>query len=191
MSVRGWCVPRGGCVCPGGVCPGGGVSAWGCLPRRGVCVSALGVGVIATPWTDWLADRCKNITFPQLHLRAVKKFSPKFRPKLFIRKLLILVYLLGWMADELICTEIPFSDTKIVLGPNFGDWLNFVTCEHSFRLSVRFRKSLALRFPAIPWLWLVQFPWNGKMSIGCEQSRWQECSLERSGQRQAIRWLGE
>ena len=22
-------------------------------------------------WTEWLADRCKNITFPQLRLRAI------------------------------------------------------------------------------------------------------------------------
>ena len=25
------------------------------------------------PWTEWLKDRCKNITFPQLRLRVVMK----------------------------------------------------------------------------------------------------------------------
>ena len=30
---------------------------------------------ILTPWTDWLTDRCKNITFPQLRLRAVKQIK--------------------------------------------------------------------------------------------------------------------
>ena len=48
-----------GCL-PRGVCPGG-----GCVPR----------GLSGTPnpllWTEWLADRCKNITFPQLRLRVV------------------------------------------------------------------------------------------------------------------------
>ena len=52
-----------------------GESAWRvCLPRRG--------GEVYTPcplharihpmWTEWLTHRCKNITFPQLRLRAVK-----------------------------------------------------------------------------------------------------------------------
>ena len=30
-------------------------------------------------WTEWLTDRCKNITFPQLLLRVVTKFSFKSR----------------------------------------------------------------------------------------------------------------
>ena len=46
-----------GCL-PGGVCPGG------CLPGgRGFTPPLL--------WTEWLTDRCKNITFPQLRLWAV------------------------------------------------------------------------------------------------------------------------
>ena len=24
------------------------------------------------PWTEWLTDKCKSITFPQLRLRAIK-----------------------------------------------------------------------------------------------------------------------
>ena len=28
-------------------------------------------------WTEWLTDRCKNITFPQLRLRAVKILNVK------------------------------------------------------------------------------------------------------------------
>ena len=51
-----------GGVCPGGVCPG--VSA-----RGGVYPS---MHWADTPlWTEWLTDRCKNITFLQLRLRAV------------------------------------------------------------------------------------------------------------------------
>ena len=42
-------VGGGGCVCSQGVCPGG------CIPA---CTEA------DTPlWTEWLTDRCKNITF--------------------------------------------------------------------------------------------------------------------------------
>ena len=55
--------PRAGGVClgEGGVLPRG-VSAWGCLPRE----------LYTAPlWTECLTDRCKNITFPQLRLRAV------------------------------------------------------------------------------------------------------------------------
>ena len=46
------------------------------------------------------------------------------------------------------------------------------------KLTVQFTKPPALRFPAVPWLWLAQFLRNGKMSIGCEWSCRQECSLE-------------
>ena len=45
------CLPRGGGVCPGegGVCPN---ACWDTpLPQ----------------WTEWLADRCKNITFQRLY----------------------------------------------------------------------------------------------------------------------------
>ena len=64
----------------GGVCPGG----WGCLPRSrvcpggclprgclssGECVSQHALG--QTPPVDRMANRCKNITFPQLRLRTV------------------------------------------------------------------------------------------------------------------------
>ena len=48
----------GGGVCPEGVCPGVVVYPsmhWGRHPPR----------------TEWLTDRCKNITFPQLRLRMV------------------------------------------------------------------------------------------------------------------------
>ena len=56
------CLPRG-CL-PRGVSVLGGVSAWECLPR-GVC----------TP-VNRITDRCTNITFPQLRLRAVISISP-------------------------------------------------------------------------------------------------------------------
>ena len=81
-----------GCVCPGEGCQPGrvsargvsakgclcqGVSTRGCLP--GECLPGGGVvypvhaGIHTTPlWTEWLTDRCKNITFPQLRLRTVK-----------------------------------------------------------------------------------------------------------------------
>ena len=58
MHWRGGCFPRGS-VCPGGVCPG-----W-CVPQH---------PLRQTPplRTEWLTDRYKNITFPQLRLRTVK-----------------------------------------------------------------------------------------------------------------------
>ena len=49
----------GGSVCPGECLPRG------CLPKE-VCVHR-------PLWTEWLTDRCKNITFPQLLLRTVIK----------------------------------------------------------------------------------------------------------------------
>ena len=84
VCVQGECLPRG-CVSRMGVCLGVCVQD-GCLPgvcvwpREGcVCLGAVCLGVYApiacwdTPplWTEWLTDRCKNITFPQLRLRAV------------------------------------------------------------------------------------------------------------------------
>ena len=54
-----------GGVCLGGICPGaGGVCPRGCLPKGGVYPSM---------WTEWLTDRCKNITFQQLRLQSVIK----------------------------------------------------------------------------------------------------------------------
>ena len=61
-----------GCVCPGGCLPTGcllrGLSTRRCTPAT--CPSHAG---IHTPpmWTEWLTDRCKNITFPQLRFWAV------------------------------------------------------------------------------------------------------------------------
>ena len=48
-------VSAGGSVCPGGVCPGG------VCPEGVVCVSVY--GSVHPLWTEWLTDRCKNITF--------------------------------------------------------------------------------------------------------------------------------
>ena len=66
---------------PGSVCPGG------CLPRgclsRGVYPSMHWADTLL--WTEWLTDRCKNITFPQLRLRTVIKM-----------KILIYITTLGW-----------------------------------------------------------------------------------------------
>ena len=66
----------GGEVCPGGMVSAGG---GGCLPR---VVSAWGVCIPACTWADPLSvgrmtDRCKNITFPQLRLRTVKRNYPR------------------------------------------------------------------------------------------------------------------
>ena len=73
--------------------PSRGVSAWGCLtrgvPAQGGCLSrglpAQGrgwwwcipacIGADSPLWTEWLTDRCKNITFPQLRLRTVTKHN--------------------------------------------------------------------------------------------------------------------
>ena len=53
---RGWgCVYPGGCVCPGGVFPG----EYGRHPPDQRQTPP-------PPWTEWLTDRCKNITLPQL-----------------------------------------------------------------------------------------------------------------------------
>ena len=67
------CLPRGclpgGCL-PGGVCPRGCLPR-GCLPGGGVADASPGPEADTSLWTEWLTDRCKNITFPQLRLRAV------------------------------------------------------------------------------------------------------------------------
>ena len=64
--VGGWkgvCLPRG--------VSAKGVSAWGCLPRRGgVCL-----GGVHLPPVIRIADRCKNIIFPQLRLQTVIRLS--------------------------------------------------------------------------------------------------------------------
>ena len=71
-----WCVPRGR-VCPGGsACKGGSaqgvsthwVSAWGVSAQVGVCLEGVSQHALRqTPrlCTEWLTDRCKNITSPQ------------------------------------------------------------------------------------------------------------------------------
>ena len=50
------------------------ISGGGCLPR-GHTPPCLLHAVIHLLWTEWLTDRCKNINFPQLSLRVVKKNS--------------------------------------------------------------------------------------------------------------------
>ena len=57
MSIT--CMHWAGVSAQGGVCPGGVYS--------GMQTSPL--------WAEWLTDRSKNITFPQLHLREVKTFD--------------------------------------------------------------------------------------------------------------------
>ena len=59
--------------CSDGLLVGGG---GGCLPKRGVsaegvCIPACTEADTLPLWTEWLTDRCKNITFPQLRLRTV------------------------------------------------------------------------------------------------------------------------
>ena len=58
-------LPYRGSLCPGGLCPGGSLSR--------------GVSVKDTPLCiEWLTDRCKNITFLQLRLQAVKNLIDNF-----------------------------------------------------------------------------------------------------------------
>ena len=75
-----------GCVYPsmhwagGGVCiptcSGQGVSARGwCLPGGGVCAGGCITACTPPLWTEWLTDRCKNITFPQLRLQTAKTWG--------------------------------------------------------------------------------------------------------------------
>ena len=72
----GVCIPGGGCwyayggMDPGGVCPTPPTICLGGL-LRGRGRSAYRGGGRPPLWTEWLTDRCKNITFPQLRLRAV------------------------------------------------------------------------------------------------------------------------
>ena len=42
------------------------------LGGEGAGVSQQALRQTLPPWTEWLTDRCKNITFPQLRLRTVK-----------------------------------------------------------------------------------------------------------------------
>ena len=97
-------MPRG-CLPEGGVCPGG-------VPPRGQ------------------TDTCENITFPQLLLRTVK-----IQPVIFIDKN-------GFYGNEWRCSYLeifgPFirligfySLIQNKISPNFGNGLNFVTCEHA------------------------------------------------------------
>ena len=72
LSARGGVCPGGGGVCPGGICPGRGCLSRGVSPV-GVCPG----GVYPSmhwgrhPPVDRMTDRCKNITFPQVHLCTV------------------------------------------------------------------------------------------------------------------------
>ena len=45
-------------------------------------------------------------------------------------------------------------------------------------VTLLFTKPLISQLSAFPWIWLVQFLQNGKMSIGYEWSHQQECSQE-------------
>ena len=63
------CIPVG-CVPSAAVAAGRGgrcLPGWGCL-LGGICSMHAG---IHPPWTEWLTNGCKNITFPQLCLRTV------------------------------------------------------------------------------------------------------------------------
>ena len=64
----GWGVPgpRGVCLVPGGV-PGPGQCAWS---RGGVCLVPGGTCPGTAPPVNRITDRCKNITLPQIRLRA-------------------------------------------------------------------------------------------------------------------------
>ena len=76
VAVRGVCF-QGGCF-KGGFLPSG-CLPWVCLPRGclsggclpgGVCPVCTGKTPPPT-WTEWLTDRCKNITFPQFRLQTI------------------------------------------------------------------------------------------------------------------------
>ena len=63
------CIPVG-CIPPVAVEATGGVHIPS-TPCPGACWDTL------PPWTERLTDKCRNITFPQLHLRAVITSTPK------------------------------------------------------------------------------------------------------------------
>ena len=68
--VRGVSAPPGGCLLPGGVCSRG-VSApggWSSTPPLGP-----GRYPCPPPWTEWMTDRCKNITLAKTSFRPVIK----------------------------------------------------------------------------------------------------------------------
>ena len=66
-------------VCPGEGCVQGEGCVGGCLPR-GVYIPITCWDTHLLPlWREWMTDRCKNITFPQLRLRAVKIISREKR----------------------------------------------------------------------------------------------------------------
>ena len=69
MSVQGGvCLSRGVCLSVQG----------DCLPKR-VCIPACNGADTPSPlWTEFLTHACENITFPQLLLRTVKIYVPKF-----------------------------------------------------------------------------------------------------------------
>ena len=78
MSAPGWGVPGLGGVVQGGLlpgvpglggsAPGGGAWSGGCLFGRGGGIPAC---TEADPPVNTITDACKNITLPQLRLRAV------------------------------------------------------------------------------------------------------------------------
>ena len=83
-------------------CTGHGVSAqvgdvcqWGCLPQ---CM----LGYASPLWTEWLTDRCKNITLPELRLRTVtsNKHNPRINVSLDITRTLLIYLALKLQSEE-------------------------------------------------------------------------------------------
>ena len=61
------------------------------MSSRGVCVQG---GVHPLPAENRMTDRCKNITFPQLRLRAVKTVHGLIQINIsfFLKKLNVVIY---------------------------------------------------------------------------------------------------
>ena len=84
VSASGGCLLRGGCLLPGeAVCfPGGCLLLGGVSASGGGAACFQGVSQHAlrqTPPVNRITDSCKNITFPQLRLRAVIKNTFKIQ----------------------------------------------------------------------------------------------------------------
>ena len=97
MGVFGWgvypgrtgCLPRG-VSAPEGVCQGGGGVCLG-MCEHPHCPLHAGTHKY-TPPVNRITDRCKNITFPQLPLRAVNRMAFSFLLRMIIKKFVTLVF---------------------------------------------------------------------------------------------------
>ena len=135
---------------------GGGCLPRGCLPAGclpgGLCIPACTEADTLNPWTEWLTDRCKNITFPHLRLRAAINVTSPLRPTLSVglhkgsplyisdlynhMRLFPVVYLLSWVIN-------PFLNGWKLYCHDFVAWIKFLTLKwHSLgRVDTCLKKS--------------------------------------------------